>query len=145
MHKKNIERIIRSGDGEQMEALRDLFVDTVEDMDKEKKEKLEFCIHKIANGDHLGEAVARHWVSKMKNKDGTVGEHWTKEQTDDHCRQVAASEDPWDFYAVMNMMRSDYYRSGFSAADYAQMAKDWLCDSDVGACKTVRYYYFVVR
>ena len=50
MHKKNIESIIRSGSGEQMEALRDLFVRTVDEMDEEKKAELEYCIHKIANG-----------------------------------------------------------------------------------------------
>lgn len=145
MHKKNIESIIRSGSGEQMEALRDLFIRTVDEMDEEKKAELEYCIHKIANGGKLGEAVARHWVSEMKNKDGTSGEHWTKEQTDGLHRQVAPSTDAWDFYATMNMMYSDYCRPEFNSSDYAMMAKDWLCDEDVGSCKTVRYYYFVVR
>ena len=102
MHKKNIESIIRSGSGEQMEALLDLFIRTVDEMDEEKKADLEYCIHKIANGGKLGEAVARHWVSEMKNKDGTSGEHWTKEQTDGLHRQVAPSTDAWDFYAAMN-------------------------------------------
>ena len=76
----------------------------------------------------------------MQNKDGTTGEHWSYEQTS----PLAEQYDKWDFYAVLNMIYSDYYNPRFDTNTYISLAKDWLNDKDVGSGKTLRYYMYVV-
>ena len=77
----------------------------------------------------------------MENKDGTTGEHWSMEQTS----SLAGNFNKADFYAVLNMMYSDYFNERFDTNVYVTLAKDWLDDPDVGECKTLKYYMFVVK
>ena len=76
----------------------------------------------------------------MKNKDGTVGEHWSYEQTS----TLAEKHNKCDFYAVLNMVYSDYYNPRFDTNTYVALARDWLDDKDVGEGKTLKYYMYVV-
>jgi hypothetical protein len=103
--------------------------------------KIEYKMYKMVYGEHLNDELARKWVSCMDNKDGTKGEHWTYEQTS----QFAGNHDKWDWYATLNMMYSDYYSQHFDTHVYVELANDWLADTDVGAGKTLRYYWFVVK
>jgi hypothetical protein len=48
-----------------------------------------------------------------------------------------------DFYAVMNMIYSDYYNPKFDIETYVELAKDWLDDVDIGNCKTLKYYIYI--
>ena len=77
----------------------------------------------------------------MENKDGTKGQHWSVDQTS----QYAGEFNKWDWYAVMNMMYSDYYNQKFDTNTYVELAKDWLNDKDVGYGKTLKYYMLVVN
>lgn len=45
----------------------------------------------------------------------------------------------------MNMVYSDYYNSKLGTVEYAELAKDWLCDEDIPGNKLLKYYYFVVH
>ena len=63
-----------------------------------------YKLHCVAYGPHFDEELAKKAVSKMKNIDGTTGEHWTFEQTSQladrqgiHCKA--------DWYFVMNMLQ----------------------------------------
>ena len=60
-------------------------------------------------------------------------------------KQYAPQQEASDFYAVMNMIYSDYYNQRFDTATYIQLALDWLNDKDVGGCKTLKYYYKIVK
>jgi hypothetical protein len=91
-------------------------------------------------GEHLSKEMAHEWVSYMKNKDGTTGEHWSYDQTSSY----ASGYDKNDFYAVVNMMYSDYYNPKFDTNTYITLAKDWLSDSDIGEGKTLKYYLYIV-
>lgn len=53
--------------------------------------------------------------------------------------------DKSDFYAVLNMVYSDYYNPRFDTNTYVQLAIDWLNDKDVGGNKTLKYYMKVVK
>lgn len=144
MHIKNIKHIIEHGTREDMEYLGDIFGDMIETLKIEKPEEyceLEYKLHKIAYGKHLGEELATKWVASMENKDGTRGAHWTYEQTS----QYANGRDKWDWYAVLNMVYSDFYNTRFDTNIYLELAKDWIDDKDVGECKALKYYYFVVK
>lgn len=140
MHKKLIKKIIETGKKEDMEALEEIMFDLFKDIDDEAEYKhYEQKLYKLVYGHHLTEDVAKEWVDNMKNKDGSVGEHWTFTQTS----QFAGNNNKADYYAVLNMMWSDYYNERHSTDDYVRMANDWFADKDASECKTVDYYIFV--
>lgn len=60
----------------------------------------------------------------MSNKDGTHGPHWSIEQTRQVQRERNIAADEWDFYAILNMMYSDYYNPKFDTGTYIDLAKD---------------------
>ena len=95
--------------------------------------------------EHLSKADAESWVSRMKNSDGTVGAHWTFEQTQDVAKQRNINCDPNDFWAAMNMMYSDYCQvakrqSVDTPGFYADMAKAFLEDTDAEDGKAYLYW-----
>lgn len=146
--KHDIKHIIERGKPEDMHKLEEMFTDVVEDLresDKEEYCEIVYKVHKIAYDGHLGEDLAKEWVASMENKDGTHGAHWSWDDADKIRKQYAPETDPSDFYAAINMCYSDYYSSRFDTATYAQLAKDWIDDKDVGACKTLKYYMKIVK
>ena len=81
----------------------------------------------------------------MVNADGTKGCHWTLEQTQDVAKQRNINCDPNDFWAVMNMMYSDYCQvakrqSVDTPGFYADMAKAFLEDTDAADGKAYLYW-----
>lgn len=80
----------------------------------------------------------------MKNKDGSCGPHWNADQTAQVARDKNVSYDKWDWYAVLNMVYSDFYSTKYDINTYVELAKDWLGDSDVAPAKLLNYYYYVV-
>ena len=144
MHRELIDKIIKEGNEEDMECLRYILIDLIDDLkynDYDKYKKVEYKLYKRVYGEHLNEELAKKWVESMENKDGTKGQYWSIEQT----TPLAGNYNKYDFYAVANMMRSDYYNQKFDDSVYIQLAKDWLNDPDVGSCKTLKYYMFVVK
>lgn len=148
MLKHDIRHIIEHGTNEDMHELEELFGKAVEDLkesDKDKYCEIAYRIHKIAYDGHLGEDLAKKWVSCMENKDGTKGAHWSWDETESVRKQYAPQHESSDFFAVANMIYSDYYNPRFDTATYAQLAIDWLDDKDVDDCKTLKYYMKVVK
>lgn len=148
MHREHIQHIISHGTVAQMEDLKEVLIDVIHELktvDYDKYIAAEYEIAKIAHHGHVDETLARCWVGKMKNKDGTTGEHWTMEQVSSVVKDKGIKHHLCDFYVVLNMMYSDYYSSKFDTSTYVEMAKDWLDDADVGSCKLLKYYYFVVK
>lgn len=98
---------------------------------------------------------ARAWVAKMENEDGSIGEHWTEDQTSAAARSIgvdlsAVGTAAW--YAAMNMIYSDYYgvahEYGLNRPDfYAKLAQAFLMDKDAGSPqrKIAAYYHCVAR
>jgi hypothetical protein len=148
MHKKNIDHIIEHGTNEQMGKLKDVLVDAViklKEFSPKDYNNVEFCIHKIAHDGKLGEDLSKCWVEKMENKDGTKGPHWSWDQVAQVYKEKKIGDDLSELYAVLNMMYSDYYNPKFDTNTYIELAKDWIVDPDVGDCKTLKYYFFVVQ
>ena len=144
MYKHLIKKIIENGRQTDMDYLECLLDDFIHDLKTEnytKYKSLELDLYKTAYGEHLNEELALEWVSEMENKDGTKGQHWSVDQTS----QYAGEFNKWDWYAVMNMMYSDYYNQKFDTNTYIELAKDWLNDKDVGDGKTLKYYMLVVN
>lgn len=100
-------------------------------------------------------ADAEAWCAKMVNEDGTVGPHWTMDQTTAVAESVGVVFDqlaPWCWWAAMCMMYSDYCgvasRYGVGTAEfYADMAKAFLFDRDAGGprAKMAAYYHGIAE
>lgn len=139
-----IKQIVEHGKPEDMECLSDILVDLVYDLKHDQPDyyhAIELKLHKMAYGEHLTEDMAECWVAHMQNKDGSKGAHWTMEQTNQHAGRYNHA----DFFAVLNMMYSDYYNPSFSTDTYVGLAQDWLDDADVSEGKTLKYYFHVVK
>lgn len=109
--------------------------------DKHETAHVEHAAHPA----HLTLEDAKRWTSKMQNADGTKGCHWTLEQTQDVAKQRNITCDPNDFWAVMNMMYSDYCQvakrqSVDTPGFYADMAKAFLDDTDAVDGKAYLYW-----
>ena len=147
MHKKNIELIITNGTSEDMHEMREVFEGIIDYLKVEEYNMYlvaEYALHCIAHKGHLGETLARKWVCKMKNKDGTCGGHWSWEQVGQVLREKNLRYELSDFYATLNMIYSDNYNAKFDLSTYIELAKDWLDDVDVSEHKLLKYYFFVV-
>lgn len=148
MIKKLINAIIEKGDKDAMIDISDIFIDMLYDLKNTNKawyNSIQYKMYELAYGEHLTESLARQWVDCMENKDGTKGEHWSYEQTEEVRKQYAPDLDSCDFYAILNMVYSDYYNEKFDTTTYIQLAKDWLNDEDIPNGKALKYYMFVVQ
>ena len=89
---------------------------------------------------HFTKETAGYAVSMMKNKDGTMGEHWNYDETTSVLRDSKLPFEEADWYYTLNMIYSDYYKSDKSTKNYVEMASDFLSDMDAPECKAKKYY-----
>lgn len=89
---------------------------------------------------HFSKESSKYAVSKLKNKDGSTGEHWNKETTDKVLDSKGYDFSYCDWYYVLNMIYSDYYKSGRTDDTYIELAHDFLEDKDAPDDKAKRYY-----
>lgn len=107
---------------------------------------------RISGGEHhkdMDMETARKWVDRMRNADGSTGEHWTLEQTSKVLRDKDLNCPSMEFYATINMMWSDYAKVaekfGVNNLDFwSEMALAFLKDEDAAPDKLARYYDCVV-
>ena len=100
--------------------------------------------------DGISPDEAQRWVDQMQNADGSVGAHWTMEQTDAVAEDRGVSPDDvsrWAWGVTMNMMYSDYCgvaaEFGVDRPEfYAALAQAFLMDKDAPAPeeKLCEYY-----
>ncbi len=94
--------------------------------------------------------MAMEWTRNMENPDGTVGPHWPLEKVKEVMAQKKLEGSPYEWYAVLNMVYSDYSgvakKMNVNTLDfYVCMAKAFLDDPDAGEDKLARYYEYVVK
>lgn len=132
----------RDGDTDSMEKLThkiDWFVEKVKEKDPELVSHFLMKVDLLLNPCFTKE-TAEYAVSCMENKDGTKGEHWTYSDTTDVLKDLGYDFNEADWYYVLNMMYSDYYKSGRSDDTYFELAHDFLDDKDAPEGKAKRYY-----
>lgn len=95
--------------------------------------------------------TAMQWAEHMQNADGSVGPHWTMEQTTAVAESMSVVP-RWAWGVTMNMMYSDYYpvavEFGLNRPEfYAALAKAFLLDKDGPGPerKLMEYYEHVVK
>lgn len=117
------------------------------------------ALHKLG-GDHFREPTkmmeftegdAKAWTASMENTDDTTGQHWPMEQTTAVMRSRGLHYDPAVWYAAMNMIYSDYFKTakqhGVNTVEFfADMTDAFLDDKDAGTPeeKISAYYHCVV-
>lgn len=137
-----IDKYGRDGDIETMEHLTHKVDHFVEEVREKHPEMVEYFLIKIdlLLNPHFSKESSKYAVSKLKNKDGTTGEHWNKETTDRVLEAKGYDFNYCDWYYVLNMIYSDYYKSGRSDDTYIELAYDFLEDKDAPEDKAKRYY-----
>ena len=95
---------------------------------------------------------ARRWTEHMENDDGSMGAHWTLEQTTAVANSIGVHVDPWIWFAALNMEYSDNsdvaQKYGLDRPEYyADLAKAFLFDKDGGGpeAKIAGYYHGIVE
>ena len=95
---------------------------------------------------------ARRWAKHMENDDGSMGAHWTLEQTTAVANSIGVHIDPWVWFAALNMEYSDNFevaqKYGLDRPEYyADLAKAFLFDKDGGGpeAKIAGYYHGIVE
>lgn len=95
------------------------------------------------------------WLKKMDNEDGSIGGHWSVEQTNAVAISMGVQFDHisamcWN--VTMNMMYSDYYgvaqKYGVAVPEFfADMAKAFLFDKDAPSPreKLAAYYWHIAK
>ncbi len=124
-----------------------------ENMDEMATRKGKMNMSGRASGDGVmpfNKEMAMEWTSQMENADGTKGPHWTMDQVKTVMAQHKIQCDPYEFYAALNMVYSDYgavaKKMNVNTMDfYVCMAKAFLDDPDAGDEKLARYYEYVVK
>lgn len=108
--------------------------------------------HGKSNGDYkLTREDADEWMRDLENEDGSRGAHWTFDQVRQVMGQKNVSADPVTFYAVLNMIYSDYGKvfRKYGMADkldfYVDMAKAFIEDKDAVPDKAAAYYEHIVK
>lgn len=96
----------------------------------------------------MDESAATTWVKKMRNADGSTGEHFTRAQAEQQRQAICPQCGTWAYYAAINMMYSDYCevakKMGLDRPDfYAHMAKAFLEDGDAGKNKIEKYKRYI--
>lgn len=137
-----IDKYGRDGDIETMEHLTHKVDHFVEEMREKYPDKVEHFLLKVdlLLNPHFTKETSKYAVSKMKNKDGTTGEHWNYDTTTKVLESKGYDFKPCDWYYVLNMIYSDYYKSGRSDETYIELACDFLDDEDAPDDKAKRYY-----
>ena len=98
----------------------------------------------------IDERKAKEWAGRMENEDGTVGPHWTIEQTKQVASQKGITYDPVEFWLCMNMIYSDYFgvakKLNVNNMDfYVEMSKAFLGDKDAVPGKLYSYFEYIVE
>ena len=111
-------------------------------------EELEMELYKKIYGCYFNEWMLAKATKDMINEDGTIGAHWTLEQTNNVAKQYGVTfnhYNEYDWNYVMNMIYSDYYKViPNDIQSYIKFAKAFLDDKDAKD-KAFKYYYNVVK
>ena len=100
-----------------------------------------YKMHCAVYGPHFDEHLAKKAVARMKNVDGTHGEHWTYEQTSQLADQQGITQKA-DWYYVMNMLYSDYSEIyGSDINMYIRVAKAYMRDPDAPESKVFDLWF----
>lgn len=118
------------------------------------KDKMKLGFSSVGDDDEvmpISQLSAEKWARGMESADGSRGPHWSMDQVKQVMAQHGVSEDPWEFFAAINAMYSDYsavlkkYGLGDKLAVYVDLAKAFIDDPDAQPDKLARYFQYIVK
>lgn len=145
-----INKLTKKADAKSMYDLTEVLDDHFEELEKTHPDlywEVMHELHILINGPYFDEECAKWAVSQMENEDGTIGQHWSVEETTAVAQQSGITFDTftiWDWYYALNMIYSDYVAViGNTPSTYISLAKAWMSDKDAGLGKAYRYYMMI--
>ena len=137
-------KIIEKANLEQLREYLTRELYKVKERDYEMYEELELDLYKEVFGCHFNDWLLEKALRNLVNEDGSVGGHWTLDQTSDVARSMNIQFkdfNEYDWCYVMNMLYSDYYGAVPNDTSlYAKMAYKFLSDKDTDKGKALRYW-----
>ena len=146
MHKEYIDKIIMSGNDDQMRDLKEVLVDTityVKNNDENIYNKIECDLYEIAEGKILTEEKAKEWVSKMIPR-----AKWTLNDVKQLALRYQLNMPIVPAYVIMNMMYSDFSDvlgendTNEIIERYIKAAEDWYYDEDASHTEDEKLYCY---
>lgn len=139
MVKTYIDRIVQTGNQEDMECLKDILSNTIYELKEYNKKDYKKYANKIkgmAYNYQIDEEMAREIVGDMK----PIGEYWSMETVtsaignDNHRLE--------DMYVVLNSLYNDYSNiiDTSDTETYVKLARAWLDDVDGKEHKLWKYF-----
>ena len=137
-------RIIEDATLEQLKDFAHYSLGMVKRIDEDVYEDIEMYLYREVYGCHFTKWMLEKALKDMVNEDGTVGGHWTVEQTTMVARSNGiqfTNFNEYDWNYVMNMIYSDYYGVVPNETNtYVKMARKFLEDKDAEEGKALKYY-----
>lgn len=124
------------------------------DYDDDDYEEEDFEMYDYAGGNYLTDKELMHWSKKLLQEvDEPKKDFFTIDNIEKKAKDMSIKFEDFtfsEFYVVVLMMYTDYHKTlGTSNMDiYLALAKDWLCDEDVGmkySEKLTAYYDKIVK
>lgn len=123
------------------EALRECLVilaplaDRTLELESGKWDSEKERVESLILGWHFSREGAERAVREMKNADGSVGQYWSVEDTQEVVKTMGLNlgekrYNLFDLYYTLNMARSDFYLETRSPQDYVTLAFQILDDKD---------------
>ena len=141
MHK----HLIKEATHEQLKEFTTDALSMIKETNHELYEELEMHLYRLMYGCHFTNWLLEKALDNMVNEDGTLGGHWTLEQTTSVAKQygvqfVNFNEYDWNY--VMNMIYSDYYGAvSNDVLSYVKLARKFIEDKDGKTGKAFKYYF----
>ena len=146
MHKEYIDKIIMSGNDNQMHELKDVLVDTItyiKNNDENVYDKIECDLYEIAMGKTITEEKAKEWVNKMIPR-----AKWTLNDIKQIASKYQLNIPIIPAYVIMNMMYSDFSDvlgendTNEIIEKYIKAAEDWYYDEDAKHTEDEKLYCY---
>lgn len=105
----------------------------------------------VEGAPHLDRRMAEKWVSRMENRDGTTGPHFSWAKAQEIMQQHGIDYDPVKFWVALNTTYSDmcafFKKYNINTIDaYVDHTLDfWFRDQDAVEDKLAAYYSYVVK
>lgn len=137
-------KLIAEANLEQLRGFATEFISMLKTKDLDLYREAEDRLYRSLYGCHFSEWSLKHALDDMVNEDGTIGGHWTVEQTNQAARSIGINFthiNQYDWNYVMNMIYSDYFGSVPNELEtYAKISKKFLFDKDAPEGKAYKYY-----
>ena len=145
-YQKLIENFIDDATQEDMEILAHHTNDFVEEVRKDHPDMVENFLIKLDLdlNPKFGKETAKYAASKLKNKDGSTGEHWPFEITSKALTAKGYEHDPYAWYYVLNLVYSMFYKSGRVDETYIEMAND-IFIAGGGSCEIAKKLFKAIN